>query len=76
MQDSTDAVPSTIFFNPVARRFPVLVGDISSTIGDNPVFLRYQSLTANSVQLFLQEEQSFDDEMSHVLEDVSLFVAE
>jgi hypothetical protein len=58
------------------RRFPVMVGDIVSTFGPDPVFLRYQGLDPFGVDLFLQEEQSFDDETFHGLEDISLFVAE
>ena len=58
------------------RPFPVLLGDIATTRGSDPVFLRYRNLTPRSVQLFLQEEQSFDAETSHGTERISIFVAE
>ena len=67
---------ATFFGITAARRFPVLVGDVVSTLGTDPVFLRYRNLTPSSAELFLQEEQSLDNETSHLLEDVSLFVAE
>ena len=59
-----------------ARQFPVLVGDVVSTNGGDPVVLRYRNLTASSAELFLQEEQSLDAETGHILEDVSIFAAE
>ncbi|MDJ0610037.1 MAG: FG-GAP repeat protein [Kiloniellales bacterium] len=71
--DQPTAIPFGQVFN---RRFPVLLGDIASTAGGDPVFMRYQNLTPSSVQLFLQEEQSFDAETDHVLEELSIFVAE
>ena len=58
------------------RRFPVLLGDIVTTNESDPVFLRYRNLTPSTVELFLQEEQSLDDETAHVTEDVSIFAAE
>ena len=58
------------------RQFPVLLGDIVSTFGNNPVFLRYRNLTPSSAELFLQEEQSLDSETGHVTEDISIFAAE
>jgi hypothetical protein len=58
----------------VDRRFPLLVGDVTSTVGQDPFVLRYQNLT--SVELFLAEERSLDSEVSHLQEDVSVFLAE
>ncbi len=58
------------------RLFPVLVGDIATTQGSDPVFLRYNNLTPSSVQFFLQEEQSFDAETGHGNERISIFAAE
>ncbi len=58
------------------RMFPVLLGDIATTSGKDPVFLRYRNLTPSSVELFVQEERSFDKEVKHVLEELSIFVAE
>jgi hypothetical protein len=60
----------------MARRFPVVVSDMVSTYGGDPGFLRYQNLGPSSIDLFIQEEASADTEMGHIMEDVSLFVAE
>ena len=60
----------------MARRFPVVVSDMITTYGSDPCFLRYQNLLPGSIDLFIQEEQSADNEMWHAMEDVSLFVAE
>ncbi len=58
-----------------AARFPVLVSDLATTNGSDPCFLRYQNLGPASVKLFLREEQSFDLEMDHPTEKVSVLVA-
>ena len=76
-QTTADHRPTGILFGTSSdRQFPVFVADIVSTFGPDPVFLRYQNLDPFGVDLFLQEDQSFDAEVSHVTEDVSLFVAE
>jgi len=75
-QTTAIALPEVTFLSFTQQQFPVMVGDIVSTKGPDPVFLRYQNLTAGDVELFLDEEQSLDAETAHVREDVSLFVAE
>jgi hypothetical protein len=57
-------------------RYPVVVGDISSTFEPDPCVLQYKNLTSSSVELSLQEEKSYDSETTHALEDISIFVAE
>jgi hypothetical protein len=77
LSDSTNHNPTQINFGQsMARRFPVVVSDIITTYGADPCFLRYQNLGPSSIDLFIQEEASLDVEMNHIVEDVSLFVAE
>ena len=77
LSDSTNHIPTQISFGQsMARRFPVVVSDMITTYGSDPCFLRYQNLLPGSIDLFIQEEQSADNEMWHAMEDVSLFVAE
>ncbi len=72
-----DHVPRTVQFGrSFSGSFPVLVSDIVTTIGRDPVVLRYQNLRPTSVGLFLQEEASLDAELSHVAEDISIFLAD
>jgi hypothetical protein len=76
--DSTNhsPTPPINFGQSMARRFPVVVSDMITTYGGDPCFLRYQNLGPSSIDLFIQEEASLDAEINHVVEDVSLFVAE
>ena len=46
------------------------------TNGGDPISIRYRTVTPDRVKLFLEEEESKDSETGHVLEDVSVFVAE
>jgi hypothetical protein len=72
-----DSLLRTVSFGEVLRgRFPVLVGQVASAIGRDPVELHYASLAPDAATLFLQEERSRDSETNHGLEDVSLLVAE
>ncbi len=61
---------------PTAYRYPVVLGDVDSCYGRDPVVLRYADPGATQIQLRLAEEQSLDLETTHVPEDVGLFVAE
>jgi hypothetical protein len=77
LSGSTSHILTLINFGQsMARRFPVVVSDMVSTYGGDPGFLRYQDLSPSSIDLFIQEERSADNEMWHAMEDVSLFVAE
>jgi hypothetical protein len=58
------------------QRAPVLVADMQTTHGDDTAALRWQNLNVESVDLWVQEEQSRDPEMTHVPEDVGYFVAD
>jgi hypothetical protein len=61
---------------PTAHRFPTVVGDVESTVGTDPVFLRYADPNRTQIQLKLAEEQSADNETGHVQENVGVFVGE
>jgi len=59
------------------RRFPVVLGQITSVFGFDPVTLRFESLTADGIGLFAAEEKSQDPEIEHTnAETVSILVAE
>jgi len=75
--DAVDHVSVPILFGTaVNRRFPVVLGDANSYFGPDPFGLRYRGVTASEIELWLEEEQSWDTETSHVLEDTAIFVAE
>ncbi|RKT47461.1 PKD domain-containing protein [Thiocapsa rosea] len=58
------------------QRPPVLVADMQTAHEDDTAALRWQNLNVESVDLWVQEEQSRDLEMTHVPEDVGYFVAD
>ena len=64
------------FGGPFGGRFPVMVGDVSTMKGNNPVVLRLESIVRTSVRLFVQEERSLDSEVAHFAEGLSLFIAD
>jgi hypothetical protein len=75
--DAVDHVSVPIpYGTAVDRRFPVVLGDVNSYFGPDPVSLRYRNVTATSIELWLEEEQSWDTETSHLMEDTAIFVAE
>jgi subtilisin family serine protease len=61
---------------PTAHRFPTIIGDVDSTVGADPVFLRYAAPNRTDIKLKLAEEQSADNETGHVPENVGVFVGE
>ena len=68
---------STVQFTPsTARAFRTVVADMASAFGWNTATVRHDNLGRDKVDLLVQEEQSKDDEMDHLDEDVCLFVAE
>ncbi|MGB5835392.1 MAG: hypothetical protein WBG92_25855 [Thiohalocapsa sp.] len=64
------------FTIPTLHRYPSVIGDIDSTYGIDPVFLRFADLIRDEVKLKLSEEQSADTETNHLFEDVGVFVGE
>ncbi|WP_147431054.1 fibronectin type III domain-containing protein [Thiocapsa rosea] len=69
--EAHNLVYQTAFVRP-----PVLVADMQTTHGDDTAALRWQNLNVESVDLRVQEEQSRDREMTHLLEDVGYFIAD
>ena len=65
-----------IYPSATTHRHPTVVGDVDSTNGGDPVFLRYAIPSSAQIKLKLTEERSADTETAHALEDVGLFVAE
>ena len=61
---------STITFPSAFSAPPCFLADMQSFNGGDPANLRYRSLTASSVQLQIDEEQSADAETSHIGETV------
>lgn len=55
---------------------PVFLAGIQSFNGSNTASLRHQNLSATGVEVAVQEEQSQDDEMNHVIEQVGYLVLE
>lgn len=53
---------------------PLLVADIQTVDGWQPAGVRYRNLTANGVEIFIQEEQSEDQETNHISEVVGIAV--
>jgi len=53
-----------------------VVADGVSVLGLDPVFPRFRNLTDRSVSLYLQEDQSLDNETAHLSEVVSVLIAE
>ena len=75
--DRLNHVPKPVrYANATSHRHPTVVGDIDSTLGWDPVSLRYTNPTNLQIQLKLAEEQSADTETAHFLEDVGVFAGE
>lgn len=55
---------------------PTFLADTQTTRGDNTATVRYRNLTGSSVQVKIEEEQSRDQETSHVGETVGYLVVE
>ena len=58
------------------RRFPTVVADLATANETDACSLRYREVDRESIVLFLQEERSLDEEVAHVAEQLSVFVAE
>ncbi len=55
---------------------PVFVADVTSMNGPDPAFVRYDDLSSSGTRVFLEEEASKNDELSHADEDLAYFVVE
>jgi hypothetical protein len=75
----TDAthLPVPLTFSQVfSRRFPVLLQDLSSSNGADPAVAAQRNLKPTGVEVYVQEEQSANDETDHGSESISIFGAE
>lgn len=72
---SNDSVEVIHFEGDSSYRHPVMVADVTSTRGSDPVVVRYEDISETTARLFLAEEQSADPETKHVLEDISILLA-
>lgn len=55
---------------------PIFLAAMQTFDGRDPCALRYQNLTETSVEIKCEEEQSDDDEVNHVTEDIGFLVIE
>lgn len=60
----------TLEFKSQHEEAPALLADMQSFTGSNTANIRFQSKSATSVQMQIDEEQSLDDEVGHVAENV------
>ncbi len=69
-------LPYQLTYESVFERAPVLVADMQTSKGGDAAALRWQNLDVDAVDLWVQEEQSMDEEMAHTREEVGYFVAD
>lgn len=71
-------LPATVAFSPpsTSRRFRVLLPSLSGSASLEPAVAAQKNLTPSQVQVYVQEEQSKDQETGHSPESLSVFVAE
>lgn len=75
--DQVNGLLTTVPYSSTStHRMPTVLGDVDSSYGLDPVFLRYASPTNLQIEFKLTEEHSWDVETNHVLEDVGVFVGE
>ena len=55
---------------------PVFVADVMSTNGSDPCGVRYDDLSDDGARVFLEEEASESEELTHTEEDLAYFVVE
>ena len=67
---------SRLSYQSVFERTPVFVADAQTTNGGDSSGLRWKGLNPESVEMWVQEEQSKDAETDHGKEDVGYFLAD
>ena len=72
--DVTDGWTTISFDRTYAQ--PRFLADAQTTVGINTAGLRYRNLTGDGVEVFVEEEESADDETAHVGETVGYVVVE
>ena len=68
--------PFRLGFQPSFAAPPFFVAGMQTASGGDPASLRWDSLEANGVDIFVQEEQSSDKELRHTQESVGYFAIE
>lgn len=58
------------------HHFPTVLGQVTSANELDPITLQYVDPINDSILLRLEEEQSSDEELEHVIEEIGIFVAE
>ena len=72
-----DSVLDTTYYPfTTEHRYPSIIGQVSTVHELDPISLQYVDPNGDSVLLRLVEEQSYDTELDHVLEEVGLFIGE
>lgn len=67
---------NTLAFESLFDEPPLLVADMQTTNDWDPASLRWDVLSADAVDLWVQEEQSKDRELKHAEEDVGYFISD
>lgn len=65
-------VATTIPFSNTFDEAPAVIARQQTTIGTNTAAVRQTFISSGRVELFVEEEQSFDKEIGHVREDVAV----
>ena len=73
---SINSAFSPYTFDSAFDQTPGLVAAMQTARGDNPSSLRYDQLGERGVEMMIEEEQSADDEMDHLDENVGYIVFE
>ncbi|WP_462325136.1 fibronectin type III domain-containing protein [Desulfoplanes sp.] len=71
-----DQTFSSVVFDTGFTDLPGLVAGMQTTAGGNPSSLRFDNLSTNSVDMMIEEEQSADQEMDHLYENIGYIVFE
>lgn len=69
-----DENAETITFAQSYTAVPIFVASTLTFEGSDPIGLRHLNLTANNVDIFIEEETSDDDEVGHVSENIGYLV--
>ncbi len=67
-EDMVTHEPYTIWFNHTFMEIPVFVAAMQTTDGLNPADLRWQDNTADHIEVWVEEEHTFDGESRHTTE--------
>ncbi len=67
-EDIVTHEPYTIWFNHAFAEIPVFVAAMQTTDGGNPADLRWQDNTADHIEVWVEEEHSFDGKSRHTTE--------